>query len=241
MSKVLILIAIMLLIISIIGSAVVATQKENIIEKMNINVFHTLMNVFRIGLAASFICTLILAIIIAIPIVVTVMAKKAEKGFIEQRKSRINKSGAKNMQNKDEVIKALDNLNHSLQVFTQAAQSSSSSYNIRNAIQELIDILHGTADYITDNPDQLNSMRQFLNYYIPTTTKYLQTYTDLIKRKRNTESKNITKTLAEIEKIVCEMTELYKTAYDDLFSEKAMDVLAEIAVTKQLLERDLPI
>jgi len=240
MMKILILIPIFLLIISIAGSVIVEQQKTNIILQTSITVYNNLKSVFGICLVASIICTIVFGIIIAIPIAITLRAKMAEKGFIEQRKARINKSGVKNIQNKDEVINALDSLNDSLQVFTQAAQSSSSSYNIRNAILELIDILHGTADYITDNPDQLNSMRQFLNYYIPTTTKYLKTYIDLVKRKRNTESKNITKTLAEIENIVCEMTELYKTAYDDLFSEKAMDVLAEIAVTKQLLERDLP-
>lgn len=223
------------LIVMVVGYIIVSSQKTNIIINSDIGIYNSLRIISLAGIVLCMVCTLVFAVVITVKLLAASKARLEIQDFIMQQKEKIDKVSSGQ---KEEVTAALDLIDESLKVFAEALQRTSNSEEFHNSIRELTDILHGTAEYLTDNPEQLKRLRRFLNYYLPATSNYLKTYIDLASRRKSVESRNIEKTLLEIEKIVCEMTDLYKEAYDDLFSDKAMDILAEIAVTKSLMKNE---
>ena len=224
------------LVIMAICYVVVGAQKNSIIIQSSIGAYNSLRNIALAGMIMFAACGVAFAIVFAARHQAAKRAELAKRDFIKQQKDKMDKAVGGP---KGEVVAALDLIDGSLKVFTEALERPDNSEKFHGAIQELIDILRGTAEYLTDNPDQLKNLRRFLNYYLPATVTYLKTHIDLVSRRKSAESKNIESTLLEIENIVCEMTHLYKEAYDDLFSDKAMDILAEIAVTKSLMKSDM--
>jgi 5-bromo-4-chloroindolyl phosphate hydrolysis protein len=109
-----------------------------------------------------------------------------------------------------------------------------SSMKILRSLREILRMLDLIAEFVTDNPEKVKSLRQFVNYYLPTTVSFLQTYEEL--EKKTDKGENITCTLAKIEETTANLVGVFKREYDDLFSDKAMDIEAEAAVMKALIK-----
>jgi 5-bromo-4-chloroindolyl phosphate hydrolysis protein len=106
------------------------------------------------------------------------------------------------------------------------------STKITTPLKELLRVIEQIIDYTAENPDKIKMLRQFCNYYLPATVNFLQTYEDL--EKRQIKGENINSTLRKIEEVIVELVDVYKNEYDDLFSDKIMDVTAEAAVIKSI-------
>ncbi|MDR0197728.1 MAG: 5-bromo-4-chloroindolyl phosphate hydrolysis family protein [Oscillospiraceae bacterium] len=105
---------------------------------------------------------------------------------------------------------------------------------IREPLKELLRILDEIAAFISENPEKAKGLRQFVNYYLPTTVNFLKTYEEL--DAKPDKGGNITETLRKIEGVTEKMTGVFKREYDELFSDKAMDVSAEISVMQSIIK-----
>ncbi|MDR0222807.1 MAG: 5-bromo-4-chloroindolyl phosphate hydrolysis family protein [Oscillospiraceae bacterium] len=108
-----------------------------------------------------------------------------------------------------------------------------SERKIREPVKELLRLLEEIAAFITENPEKAKNLRQFVGYYLPTTVSFLKTYEEL--NAKPDKGGNILATLEKIEEVTGKMTDVFKREYDDLFSDKAMGVSAEISVMQSII------
>ena len=113
------------------------------------------------------------------------------------------------------------------------SQSIASS-KIRTPLKEILRVLDEIAGQIKESPDKVKCLRQFVNYYLPTTVSFLQTYEEL--ETKPDKGENINAALKKIEDVAASMIDVFKREYDDLFSDIEMDVSAEVAVMQALIK-----
>lgn len=86
------------------------------------------------------------------------------------------------------------------------------------------------------DPDKLPRMRKFLDYYLPTSLKLLQTYAEL--DAQGVEGENITESKRRIEQTMDTLVHAFETQLDQLFQDDALDVSADIDVMENMLRAD---
>jgi len=110
------------------------------------------------------------------------------------------------------------------------------SPKIRTPLEECLRVLDQIADYVTANPEKVKSLRQFNNYYLPTTVSFLQTYEELEQKPHKGD--NITAALVKIEEVTANMTSVFKREHDDLYCDRVMDISAEAAVMQAIIKEN---
>lgn len=88
-------------------------------------------------------------------------------------------------------------------------------------------------NYIVDHPDDISNVRRFINYYLPTTNKLLNSYVDL--ESQNASTPNIAGTMQKIDDMLETVIEAFNKQHDSLYEYKAMDIGAEIHVMEDIL------
>ncbi len=86
------------------------------------------------------------------------------------------------------------------------------------------------------DPDKLPRMRKFMDYYLPTSLKLLQTYAEL--DAQGVEGANISESKRRIEETMDTLVHAFETQLDQLFQEDALDVSADIDVMENMLRAD---
>lgn len=90
--------------------------------------------------------------------------------------------------------------------------------------------------YVKENPDQINQLRRFTGYYMPTTEKLVNAYLEL--DQQSVEGENITRAKKEIAQTLDTINEAYEKLYDSMYADVAMDVSSDIAVLKTLFAQE---
>lgn len=90
--------------------------------------------------------------------------------------------------------------------------------------------------YVKDHPDSIGQIRRFMNYYLPTTLKLLESYQ--LFETQNIKGENITATMEKIERILDTIVKAFETQLDHLFSSQAMDISADITVLEGMLAQE---
>lgn len=91
-------------------------------------------------------------------------------------------------------------------------------------------------DYQRRNPKQAGELRQFLNYYLPTTLKILEAYAQL--EAQGVEGENISAAKERIEGMMDKVVEGFEKQLDLLFKTDAMDITADVEVLERMLDKD---
>ncbi|MCL1867101.1 MAG: 5-bromo-4-chloroindolyl phosphate hydrolysis family protein [Oscillospiraceae bacterium] len=167
-----------------------------------------------------------------------IMANMKENKFIADRKTLVINNDKIKRSDKSEVNEILDSIAQSLHHFNKVKDGRYVPTEFVAVIDELTEILHGTSDFIIENPDKLRNLRKFVNYYLPVTDNYMKTYANFNAKSQKLQGNNIKSTLRRIEEVMAEITAAYRRTFDDLFSDKAMDILSEIQVTKAMMKED---
>ena len=90
--------------------------------------------------------------------------------------------------------------------------------------------------YVEREPEQLPQLRRFMDYYLPTTMKLVNTYREF--DGQPVQGENITRAKLEIEKTLDTINEAFEKLFDSLFADVAMDVSADISVLQTLLAQE---
>lgn len=91
-------------------------------------------------------------------------------------------------------------------------------------------------DYQRQNPAKAGQLRQFLNYYLPTTLKILKAYAQM--DAQGVQGTNISAAKARIEGMMDKVVEGFEKQLDQLFQSDAMDITADVAVLERMLDSD---
>ena len=90
--------------------------------------------------------------------------------------------------------------------------------------------------YISDHPNKAPQVRKFMNYYLPTTLKLLDSYQRL--SSQSVKGEYISSTLFNIVGMMHTVADAFEKQLDALFADEAMDVSAEISVFETLLQQE---
>ena len=90
--------------------------------------------------------------------------------------------------------------------------------------------------YIAEHPEKAAEIRRFMNYYLPTTLKLLNSY-DKLSRQR-VKGENIQKTMFEIEGMMETIAGAFEKQLDSLFDDDALDIAADISVMESILKQE---
>ena len=88
-------------------------------------------------------------------------------------------------------------------------------------------------DCVRKNPKKLSQIRQFLNYYLPTTIKLMEQYVTLQNQSLKTE--NITEGMQKIEDLLDKVIIAFQRQLDALFEADVVDLTADIRVMEQMM------
>ena len=88
-------------------------------------------------------------------------------------------------------------------------------------------------DCVRKNPEKLSQIRQFLNYYLPTTIKLMEQYVTLQNQSLKTE--NITEGMQKIEDLLDKVIIAFQRQLDALFEADVVDITADIRVMEQMM------
>ena len=91
-------------------------------------------------------------------------------------------------------------------------------------------------DYQRRNPAKAAELRQFLNYYLPTTLKILNAYAQM--DAQGVEEENISAAKKRIEEMMDKIVEGFEKQLDQLFKTEAMDITTDVEVLERMLDKD---
>ncbi|MBR0464561.1 MAG: 5-bromo-4-chloroindolyl phosphate hydrolysis family protein [Clostridia bacterium] len=107
-------------------------------------------------------------------------------------------------------------------------------------ISEKIDQIEGITarifSYVRKHPERTNEIRKFMNYYLPTTLKLLDSYALL--EEQGIEGEHITASKQQIHDILDTLIKSYEKQLDQLFTSKSMDIASDIQVMETMLSAD---
>ena len=89
---------------------------------------------------------------------------------------------------------------------------------------------------VRDDPEKLPQIRQFMNYYLPTTLKLLNTYDRM--NGAGVSGENIDGTKARVEDMLKTIVKAFEKQLDALYGSDALDISADIKVMETLLARE---
>lgn len=88
-------------------------------------------------------------------------------------------------------------------------------------------------DCITQQPQKLGQIRQFLNYYLPTTIRLMEQYVTL--QNQSVKTQNITQGMQKIEDLLDKVIVAFQRQLDTLFEADVVDITADIRVMEQMM------
>lgn len=91
-------------------------------------------------------------------------------------------------------------------------------------------------DFSERNIARAYEVKSFIDYYLPTTVKLAKDYAML--KKEGIEGENIDQSLSKIENVMGFLQEAYRNKLDDLYEDKALDIITDVKVMKKLLESE---
>lgn len=89
---------------------------------------------------------------------------------------------------------------------------------------------------IAEHPDRAAEIRRFMNYYLPTTFKLLESYS--LMEKQRYQGENIRASRAQIEAVLDQIISTIERQQDKLFQSNALDVETDISVLKTMMSAD---
>jgi len=89
---------------------------------------------------------------------------------------------------------------------------------------------------VREKPERADEVRKFMNYYLPTTLKLLQSYS--LMEKQSYQGENIQASRKKIENVLETLVHAFEQQQDKLFQSDALDVETDISVLETMMASD---
>ena len=86
------------------------------------------------------------------------------------------------------------------------------------------------------HPEKKPQIQRFMNYYLPTTLKLLNSYARI--EAQGVSGENMAKAKADIERIADTLVEGYEKQLDTLYRAEAVDIAGDVNVIENMMRRD---
>ncbi len=90
--------------------------------------------------------------------------------------------------------------------------------------------------YVTEHPEAMPQIRTFMNYYLPTTLKLLESYSRI--ERMGVAGENMQKSKDNIEKTLDLLVVGFEQQIDKLFKNEFIDISSDISVLEQMMQKD---
>lgn len=107
---------------------------------------------------------------------------------------------------------------------------------VKRKIRDIMEVSDKIIRDAIDDPSDVPQIKKFLDYYLPTTIKLLNTYDRM--GSQGIEGENISGTMSSIEEMLDTAIGAYKKLLDSLFANQAMDIETDIEVMNTMLKRE---
>ncbi|MGN1409965.1 MAG: 5-bromo-4-chloroindolyl phosphate hydrolysis family protein [Eubacteriales bacterium] len=152
--------------------------------------------------------------------------KKAEKSApSETENDEKSDEKASDKDNFQTIIREIRRLNDEI----EDAEVSERIYKIEAHTKNIF-------DYVTDHPEAMPQIRTFMNYYLPTTLKLLESYSRI--ERVGVAGENMQKSKNNIEKTLDLLVIGFEQQVDQLFKNEFIDISSDIAVLEQMMQKD---
>lgn len=108
--------------------------------------------------------------------------------------------------------------------------------SIRSKINELMQVTDKIIQDVKSDPTDLPQIKRFMNYYLPTTIKLLNSYDRM--NEQGYQGENMEKSMQNIEEMLDTAVKAYRKQLDSLFENQALDIETEIDVMNKMLARE---
>ena len=107
---------------------------------------------------------------------------------------------------------------------------------VRKKINEIMRITDKIVQDAIEDPADIPQIKKFMNYYLPTTIKLLNSYDRM--SSIGVEGENLDKSMKSINDMLDAAIVAYKKRLDSLFANQALDIETDIDVMNQMLARE---
>ncbi len=113
------------------------------------------------------------------------------------------------------------------------ANTNIEDYEVSDKVIRLSDIISQIINHIERHPEQSGNVRRFVQFYLPSTVKLLNTYTEL--EKLSIEGENILAAKIEIKDSLGGINKAFEKLFNNLFAGISMDISTDISVLQTML------
>lgn len=135
----------------------------------------------------------------------------------------------------EELDQIIENGRRYLYQIKEAKSAISDDY-----VSQQISRIENTTDrifkYIAKNPNQSPQIRKFMNYYLPTLLKLLNSYIRL--SQEGGGGANVSKSMESIKNVLSTIADAFDKQLDNLFMPEALDITTDIKVLEGILAQE---
>ena len=106
-------------------------------------------------------------------------------------------------------------------------------FKISAQLKQLEILTERIFDFVRQHPEDVRQIRQFLNFYLPTTIKLLQQY--VVLQGQGMRMGNIDEGMQKIEDMLDKVIVAFQTQLDSLFESDVVDITADIQVMERMM------
>ena len=106
-------------------------------------------------------------------------------------------------------------------------------FKISAQLKQIEILTAAVIDQVEKKEDKLKQVRQFMNYYLPTTIKLLEQYVQL--QNVGLRGENISSAMTQIEEMLDKVIVAFQKQLDSLFESDVVDITADIQVMEQMM------
>lgn len=117
-----------------------------------------------------------------------------------------------------------------------AANVNIKDNEVSEKVNRLEEVITHIINYIEKHPEQKGNVRRFISYYLPSTVKLLNTYSDL--EKHTIQGENIRVAKEEIKDSLDTINSAFEKLFNNLFAGISIDVSTDISVLETLLTEE---
>ena len=109
-------------------------------------------------------------------------------------------------------------------------------YRMSAKLKQIEILTSSILSQVEKKPDKRKSVRQFMDYYLPTTIKLLEQYVNL--QEVGLPGENITTGMERIEAMLDKVIVAFQKQLDGLFAREVVDITADIQVMEQMMAQN---
>ncbi|MDD7281671.1 MAG: 5-bromo-4-chloroindolyl phosphate hydrolysis family protein [Erysipelotrichaceae bacterium] len=109
------------------------------------------------------------------------------------------------------------------------------NYDVRVDVRNIVHTSNQILEEVRKDPSDVNKIRKFITYYLPTIDRVLDSYIEMENVK---ETDQIVESKKKIEELMKTVNEAFVSLYDSLYENDTLDLMSEMAVLEKVIAQE---